>query len=326
MAIGAGAAQDPPDEAQFRSGVDLIHVAATVTDDQGHFVRELRESDFTIYEDGVRQDIAYFSSERVPVSLGLLLDASGSMTREKMTAAVSAINRFVFDLLDPSDELFFSEFANTPVLTQAWTTDRAAISRAVRRVSPGGGTALYDAIADALPLAETGRHRKKALLVISDGNDTNSATSAATLRREIRESDVLVYALGIDGAPDPAQVTPSRPPFRVPMPPRFPIPGGRGLPRFPQVWGGNSWPQRAGARVNANALRALTDDTGGRTEIVREARGLDGATARIADELSRQYSLAYVSPRQRDGRWHTIRVDVRDPRLNVRARRGYTAS
>ena len=161
MAIGAGAAQDPPEEAQFRSGVDLIHVAATVTDDQGHFVRELRESDFTIYEDGVRQDIAYFSSERVSVSLGLLLDASGSMTREKMAAAVSAINRFVFDLLDPSDELFFSEFANTPVLTQEWTTDRAAIGRAVRHVSPGGGTALYDAIADALPVAETGRHRKR---------------------------------------------------------------------------------------------------------------------------------------------------------------------
>jgi len=79
-------------------------------------------------------------------------------------------------------------------------------------------------------------------------------------------------------------------------------------------------------RVNAAALRQITDDTGGRTEIVRDFRDLDDATARIADELSKQYFLGYVSPGERDGRWHAIRVEVNDRRLTVRTRRGYIAS
>lgn len=316
-----------PDEARFRGGVDLIHVSATVTDGDGRFVSDLQASDFTILEDGIRQNITYFSNERVPVSLGILLDASGSMTREKMSAALSAINRFVFELLGPEDELFFAEFANAPRLSQSWTQDKGAISRAVREVSPGGGTALYDAIAEALPVAETGRHRKKALLVISDGNDTNSEIPPGQLRTRIRDSDVLVYALGIDGTARPITASPTRPPFRLPGPPAFPRLPGRGRPRFPQILGGGAgWPQPSGARVNADALRDLTDDTGGRTEIVRGVRGLDAATARIADELSRQYSLAYTSSQERDGRWHAIQVELRNRRLNVRARRGYTAS
>ena len=82
----------------------------------------------------------------------------------------------------------------------------------------------------------------------------------------------------------------------------------------------------AGERVNADALRQMTDDTGGRTEIVRGFQGLDGATSRLADELSRQYSLGYSSTEPKDGRWHPIRVEVRDRKLIVRARRGYQAS
>ena len=177
-------------------GVELINVTATVTDDDGRFVSGLRKEDFTVFEDDVRQDVTYFSNDRVPVSLGILLDASGSMTRDKMSAARSAIDRFIYDLLGSDDELFFLEFANRPDLVQEWTTDRRAISRAVVRVNPSGGTAMYDAIARALPLAGIGRHPKKALLVISDGNDTNSRLSVGELRPRIRESEVLVYARG----------------------------------------------------------------------------------------------------------------------------------
>src|SRR5262245_31473289 len=113
LAIGTLAAQtgEQADQARFRSGVDLINVTATVTDDDGRFVRGLRQADFKVYDDGVRQDISYFSNERVPVSLGILLDASGSMTREKMSAARTAIDRFIYDLLGPEDELFFAQFA-----------------------------------------------------------------------------------------------------------------------------------------------------------------------------------------------------------------------
>ena len=308
----------------FRSGVELINVTTTVTDDDGRFVSGLRREDFTVYEDGVRQEITQFSNERVPVSLGLVLDASGSMTSEKMSSARSAIDRFIYDLLGKDDQLFFMEFANRPDLVQDWTTDRRAISRAVARVTAAGGTAMYDAIADAVPVANEGTHPKKALLVISDGNDTNSNISVGELRQLIRESEVLVYALGVDGT---ATTFRSGPTIQVPLPIPLPIPGRRRPGGFPPIIGGGGGNQRAAAeRVNPDALRQITDDTGGRTEIVRGFGDLDNATARIADELSKQYYLGYVSTGKKDGRWHAIRVDVKDRGLSVRARRGYVAS
>ena len=307
----------------FRGGVELINVTATVTDGDGRFVSGLRKEDFTVFQDDVRQEVTYFSNDRVPVSLGILLDASGSMTRDKMSAARSAIDRFIYDLLGRDDELFFLEFANRPDLVQEWTTDRRAISRAVVRVTPAGGTAMYDAIARALPLAGIGRHPKKALLVISDGNDTNSRLSVGELRPRIRESEVLVYALGVDGR---AVIVRSGPRIRLPIPMPFPIPGRDPRRRFPPIVGGGGLRVPTTERVNADALRQITDDTGGRTEIVRGFRDLDSATARIADELSKQYFLGYVNPGEKDGRWHAIRVEVKDRRLTVRARRGYIAS
>jgi Ca-activated chloride channel homolog len=322
-AVVSTAAQSS-DAFRFRSGVELVNVTATVTDDNGRFVSGLRKEDFTLFEDGTRQEVTHFSNERVPVSLGILLDASGSMTPDKMSAARAAIDRFIFDLLGEQDELFFVEFANTPRMTQQWTTDRRAISRALARVNPNGGTAIYDAVAEALPFAEAGQNRKKALLVISDGNDTNSHVAVGELRQLIRESEVLVYALGVDGTSRNNGGTVVRPPVQLPIPIPFPFPGRRPQITRPQiVWSGSSG---SGERVNADALRQITDDTGGRTEIVRGFDGLEAATARIADELSKQYYLGYTSTNDKDGRWHAIRLDVRDRRLTVRARRGYVAS
>jgi len=325
--IAAGAAASIAGQEQgsvsFKSGVELINVTATVTDGEGRFVSGLRKEDFTVYEDGERQEITHFNNERVPVSLGIALDTSGSMTSDKMSAARAAIDRFVYDLLSPDDELFFMQFANRPQIVQQWTSDRRAISRAVSRVLPAGGTALYDAIADGVPLADVGRHPKKALLVISDGNDTNSRISSDELRSLIRESEVLVYALGVDGTDSQVRNGPT---IQLPVPLPFPIPGGPGRNRrpFPPIGGGRRTP--TSERVNANALRDITDDTGGRTEIVRGFRDLDGATTRLADEFSKQYYLGYASPGKKDGRWHEIRVVVKDRRLAVRARRGYIAS
>jgi Ca-activated chloride channel homolog len=308
---------------RFRSGVELINVTATVTDDDGRFVSGLEQDDFTVYEDGKLQEVSHFSNERVPVSLGIVLDTSGSMTSDKMSAARSAIDRFIHELLGPDDELFFMQFANRPDLIQDWTTDRRRISRAVASVGAQGGTAMYDAIADAVPLAQQGRNRKKAVLVISDGNDTNSGTSVSELRSMIRESEVMVYALGVDSSA-PLQ-TRRGPTIQLPpMPIPFPIPGRR-QPRLPPIGSGGGW-SRGNERVNAEALRQITDDSGGRTEVVRSFRDLDGATERIADELSKQYYLGYASSGEKDGRWHAIRVEVKDRRLNVRARRGYIAS
>jgi VWFA-related protein len=317
---------------RFKSGVDLVNVTATVTDEYGRFVPSLTKDDFAVFENGRRQEISHFSSERAPVSLGILLDASGSMTADKMAAARSAIDRFIYDLLGRDDELFFMEFASTARVAQAWTTDRAAISRAVSRVDPIGGTAIYDAIAKALPMAAAGRHKKKAVLVISDGNDTNSSISVARLRKQIRDSEVLVYALGVDGAVRSESGSRTRPPIGWPIPNPFPPSRPRGPIQLPPIIGGGgggsngTWTRNSGERVNSDALREVTDDTGGRTEIVRGFGDLQAATARLADELSKQYSLAYSSTEDRDGRWHPIRVEVRIRGFTVRARRGYTAA
>lgn len=345
-AAGTLAAQQPQTAppaqpgARFRSGVDLINVTATVSDTSGRFVPELQQDDFVVYEDGRPQAITYFSAERVPVSLGLVLDTSGSMAGEKIDDAKSALDRFVYDLLDERDEVFLYRFSDHPVFVQGWTSDRALLSRAIGRVSPNGGTAMYDAVLEALPLAATGRHAKKALVVISDGNDTSSIATLNEVRERLRQSDVLVYAVGIDGdSLDQFRRTPPQPRIPPRPPSRFPPGGGGGrlpgggpggrLPAFPQIFGtgGRQFPASGNDdRVNVAALRDLTDDSGGRTEIVHTARDLDPATARIADELSKQYAIGYVSPAGHDGQWHSIRVEVRNRPYRVRARRGYVAS
>ena len=311
---------------RFRTGVELINVSVSVSDASGRYISRLRQEDFVLYEDGVEQPITHFSNERVPVSLGLVVDTSGSMAGEKWDNARSALDRFLLQLLGPDDEVFLYQFDSDPYLLQGWTTDRARLSRAMGRIVPRGGTAMYDTLAEAVPLADSGTNRKKAIVVISDGNDTHSSTAVSDLKRLIRETEVLVYAIGIDGDSDlTSGGVFRRPPVRLPFP--FPIPGRRRpYPVQPPWGGGTSGNSRSNDRVNAGALRELTDDSGGRTEIVQTSRDLDPATTSIADELSQQYFLAYPAAAKKDGRWHTIRVEVRDQRYRVRARKGYMAS
>jgi VWFA-related protein len=189
---------------------------------------------------------------------------------------------------------------------------------------------MYDTVAEAIPLASMGKNQKKALLIISDGNDTTSRIGSFELKQRIRESEVLVYAVGIDGeAESPAYPAyPRVPRGPVPMPFPFPPggrrPGGRRLDM--QFGGGQSGWRYNNDRVNVAALRDLTDDSGGRTEIVREARDLGPATTSISDELSKQYYLGYPSSGKHDGKWHAIRVEVKNGSFHVRARKGYVAS
>jgi len=326
-------------EFRFRSGVDLVNVTATVTDRNGRFVPGLRQEDFIVYEENELQEVTHFSNERVPVSLGIVLDTSGSMVGEKITNALTAIDRFLTKLLAPEDEIFLYKFSNFPELVQDWTSDRQRLSRAIRRINAGGGTAMYDAVIESVPLAQTGQHRKRAIVLISDGVDTDSQGSLAEAKQLIRESEVMVYAIAVDGQAETTFGVPSRPPTTLPPFP-IPFPGGRrprgpggvGLPQLPQT----QWPfpptqrrttvRRGGNDFDVHALREITDDSGGRTEVVRTGRDLDPATANIADELSRQYYLGYSSTTKKDGRWHAIRVELRDKALRVRARRGYIAT
>ena len=345
--------QQPPAEQReqsfkFRTGVELINVNATVTDQSGRFVSGLTKDDFRVYEDEQLQTVTHFNAERVPVSLGIVLDTSGSMEGEKMYAAKQALERFLVQLLDPEDEVFLYRFDNVPELVEGWTRDKRRISESLRRIRPRGGTALYDAVADAVHLAHQGRNKKKAVVIISDGNDTSSRTDVYSVKQLIRETEVLVYAIGIDAAGTPFsgfQLPPAsfqrlalglqwqRPP-RTPIPLPFPTPGGRRpnpLPPAPPptnpIPGSTPRTRPSGSddRVNVAALRDITDDSGGRTEIVRSTRDLDPATAGIADELSKQYYLGYAAAGPKDGRWHSIRVEVRNGAYHVRARKGYIA-
>ena len=322
-------------DARFRSSVEIVNIAATVADAYGRFVPGLQRDDFSVYEDDAPQAIESFSAERLPVSLGVALDTSGSMAGPKLDAAHAALDRFLERLLDPGDEIFLYRFSDYPQLLQGWTTDRALLAGALDHVKADGGTALYDTVADAVPLAAQGANTKKALVLISDGNDTSSNTPLVDVRRLIRESDVLVYAIGIDSGKGPGPDSSSSPKPVMPAPPappaprtgRPPIPGGILHPGFFVQSPAARWRAAAqGDRVDADALRQLTDDSGGRTEIIRDPRDLNPATAGIADELSKQYDLTYRASGKKDGRWHAIRVEVHNKTYRVRARTGYFAN
>ncbi|HEX7280614.1 MAG TPA: VWA domain-containing protein [Vicinamibacterales bacterium] len=333
-ASGSQGGQQSQDGFRFKSGVELINVTATVTDGSGRFYGSLRREDFVVYEDNKPVEITHFSAERTPVSLGIVVDTSGSMVGEKWGAAVSSIDRFLRMMDDQLDEFFLYRFSANADLVADWSGDRDRLANSLRRIHPNGGTAMYDAAAEAVPMAHGGQNRKKAVVIISDGNDTSSRVGVSEVKQIVRETEVLVYAVGIDGNAEP---TFQRPPIirqpqpRLPIP--FPFPGGRGTGRVPMPGGyppsggrGGTYSVGGGDRVNVMALREITDDSGGRTEIVRDFRDLDPAVSSIADELSQQYYLGYPSPGHRDGRWHTIRVELRDPSLKVRARKGYVAT
>ena len=334
LAVPLGAMQERPAGRgfSFKTGVELINVTTTVTDGNGRFVSGLRREDFVLYEDGKPQVVSQFDSERVPVSLGVALDTSGSMSGDKILAARAAVNRFLLDLLGPQDEVFLYRFDSRPDLMQPWTTDRQALSRAVESVRAGGGTAMYDTVAESIPLAQAGSRRKKALVVISDGNDTNSRTPLTELRHLIRQTEVLVYAIGIDAsgiepvrrsAQVGGQSAQQQQPVPSPFPGRQPVTRPAPPPMAPTPQ--RSAPTGSGG-VNVDALRQMTDESGGRTEMIYSSRDLDPATAGIADELSKQYFLGYVSSLPKDGKWHTIEVHVRRDNHIVRARKGFVAN
>jgi VWFA-related protein len=281
-------AQNPPvtDNRLFQSGIEITSITATVTDREGHPVTGLPREAFEVYEDGVLQTITQFTSERVPIGLGVLLDCSDSMYGKRMEDARAAVERFLFELLDPADEFFLMAFNHRPRALTGWTREQGDVRHALAGLRPSGGTAIYDAIIDAMPLIERRTRQRAALLVISDGADTASTATLRELRPALRRSDTFVYAIAID--------SPDRQPINT--------------------------------RVNPAALREITAESGGRTEIVQTSAQLDEAAARIAEELNSQYVLGYTTPRGSDGQYHSLRVRVAGSDDRVRARNGYVAT
>jgi len=186
--------------AQFRSAVQTVLVTVTVVDGNGRLITGLGKNDFDVYEDGQRQPVTQFSDQRVPVSLGVLLDASDSMRGQPIVDARSALDRFVGDLLDPGDEAFVASFNHLPRIVAPWTQPPATLRSRLDALRPTGGTAIYDALVASAPLFERRMHTRSALIVISDGADTASDRTLQQARDVIRRTDPFVYAIAIDSA------------------------------------------------------------------------------------------------------------------------------
>jgi Ca-activated chloride channel family protein len=275
-----------PEDRTFRAGINLTSVTATVRDEEGRLVTSLGRGDFEIFEDGEPMTIAQFTSERVPLSLGLLLDTSDSMHGKRLEDARAAVSRLLLELLDHDDEFFLVAFNHAHSVLTGWTTEPATVRLALDNLIPTGSTAAYDAVMASLPFfARRGRQRA-ALLIISDGADTASDTSIRSLRSALNRADVFVYAIAIDPPDTPA----------------------------------------LNVRVNPQALRAITDPSGGRTEVIQNSADLAETTARIAEELNNQYVLGYSPRHGDDGLYHRIRVSVRGVNYHVRSRNGYVAA
>ena len=284
----------PPDEepkGPIKIQTDLVTLTLTVTDLYGRYVSGLTKNAFTIYDNNQVQDITFFSDSDAPVSLGVLFDVSGSMSGEKIQKARNALKRFIASS-HPSDEYFLIAFNSRAQLLLDRTRDGDAVLEKLTLVQPRQNTALYDAVYLGIERVTRGAHQKKALLIISDGQDNASRYNFGEVRRLMKESDVVTYAVGIIDAGDV----------------------GSSIGMQGQAF-----------------LDELTSVTGGKSFYPSSNVEMDEIFERIALELRHQYSIGYTpSDFQPDGKWRKVKVKLKPPRglprLSVRGREGYYAT
>ena len=193
QATKLASAQQPDDKIQLKA--KLVSLTVTVSDSLGRFVTGLEKRNFQIYDDGVQQEIAHFGDEDAPLTLGIIYDVSGSMG-DLTSRSFQALQKF-FDTSHQDDEYFIIAFNNRAQLVQDFTTSPSEIMSRVVFVKAKGSTALYDGVYLGLEKARQGRHRKKALLIISDGEENSSRYNGRELREMLKESDVPVYGIAI---------------------------------------------------------------------------------------------------------------------------------
>src|SRR5687767_8627536 len=189
------AAEKAQKQQVLKVDVDLVVVTATVTDPQNRYVTGLEQEHFQVMEDKIEQKIEYFSAEDVPLTVGIIFDVSGSM-KGKLSAARDAAVTFL-KMGNPRDEYFLIEFSGRPKLTQDLTTDIAKLQNRLIFTPAEGQTAVHDAVYIGLEKLKKGANSKKALLLISDGEDNRSRYTFSNLKEFIREQDVQIYAIGI---------------------------------------------------------------------------------------------------------------------------------
>lgn len=297
VALGVGgplSAQTPqrrPSDSVFRAGVEMVSLNVTVLDQQQHYLTDLESRDFTILEDGARQDITYFNRTSLPIALSLLVDTSASM-EQRLTIAQDAAIGFARKLR-PQDLAQVVDFDTRVEVLQGFTADSTALETAIRATQAGGSTALFNALYISLkelakirPRTEDDVHRR-AVVVLSDGEDTSSLVTYDEVLDLAKRSATTIYAIGLQSRDN-------------------------GLSK--------------GFKEAEYVLRQLATETGGRAFFPQRAEDLAGIYGVIADELASQYVIGYASSNQkRDGSWRRLTVQVNRTGTTARTKRGYFA-
>ena len=281
----------------FKSGVEMVPLTVTVTDTKGKYVTGLTGNDFEVFEDGVQQDVAFFASDEVPIDVALLVDTSSSMNAD-LPLVKSAATGLVAKLRT-TDRAIVVDVKGSASIAQELTSDRTAIARAIRGLSAGGETAVYDAVYVILRELERERRiaahvRRQALVVLTDGIDTRSRLAFEDVLDVARRGDVSIYVVALKGA--------------LAQTPRSQLPGALFQSDY--------------------ALNTVTRESGGRLFVPKTRLDLPGIYTAIAEELFSQYDLGYMPLRAvADGDFRRVAVRLR-PQTNAlaRTRTGYIAS
>jgi Ca-activated chloride channel family protein len=285
-ATTAGPVQQRP---SFRTGVDIVSLNVTLTDTSGRYVTDVAPDQFSVFEDGVRQDITFFNRTSLPIALALLLDTSASM-EDRMATAQEAASGFA-RRLRPQDLGELIDFDREVRVLQGFTGDRDALEQAIRKTTAGGSTSLYNAVYISLKELKKVRAaseqdiRRQAIVVLSDGEDTSSLVSYDQVLDLAKRSETAIYSIGLRSKDELLL---------------------RGFKEADFV------------------LRQLAQETGGRVFFPARIEDLSGVYAQIADELASQYSLGYLSKNsKRDGAWRRVVVRVERDGVAARTKQGY---
>jgi Ca-activated chloride channel family protein len=291
MSAVAILAQKPSSTAKTQTlkvDVDLVLVNATVSDSQGRMVTDLGREHFQLWEDKVEQKIEYFSAEDIPLSIGLIFDATGSM-KDKISTARDAATTFL-KTGNPEDDYFLVTFSQRAQLAQDFTSDITRLQDRLLFTPAKGLTPLFDAVYLGLDTMKNASNKRRALLLITDGEDNHSRYSFADIKEFAKERDVQIFAIGI--------VNPSG--------------------------------ELSMGKTGRAIIEDLVNITGGRAFFPDSVYELEDICTKIAVELKNQYVLGYHSTNEaKDGKWRKIRLKVNPPRgisnLSVRGKSGYYA-
>ncbi len=290
-ALTAAAQQNDTDETlpSFRAGVDVVSLNVTVTDADNRFITDLDQEHFQIFEDGVLQEITFFSRARLPIALSVLIDTSASMDKRMRTAQEAAIG--FSRSLGPDDLAEIIDFDGRVEILQNFTNDLELLGDAIRRTSAGGSTSLYNALYVALkdlskaPLRPS-EVRRQAIVMLSDGEDTSSLITFDEVLELAKRSETGIYTIGLQEEED----------------------------------------ERSGFREADFVLRQLAYETGGRAFFPEDVNDLPAIYQQISDEISSQYSVGYISANPlRNGQWRQTVVRVDRERTTARTKQGYYA-